>query len=321
MTRRLLALLLIGVVSLAGLALAQEPAAKDEPPVRLKKKKPRGEDKPMVDPDKPDEKKDDKKDEKKEDKKAEPRESEPVTPQEEEKEVLERVVKNVHNVGERLAKNDLGEATQQTQRDILKDLESLIQRNENPPQGGGQQDQNQDGGGGSADQDNKDQQGGGGQQDQKQKGSGQKSQGKSSGGQKSKGSGGQNSGAGQKNQNKQGGGSSGTKPGAGSKSGTQQRPGGSKPSGDKRAGKDGKDGDKPGGRNGTGGTGGAGGDKDDHARNKSADVYKAEWGHLPQTLRAQMDAYSNPQPFIPKYDDLIKQYYRTIAEQGRRKGE
>jgi hypothetical protein len=34
-----------------------------------------------------------------------------------------------------------------------------------------------------------------------------------------------------------------------------------------------------------------------------------------------MDAYSNPQPFLPKYDELIKRYYRTIAEKGRRKGE
>jgi hypothetical protein len=34
-----------------------------------------------------------------------------------------------------------------------------------------------------------------------------------------------------------------------------------------------------------------------------------------------MDAYSNMQPFLPKYDDMIKRYYRTIAEQGRRKGD
>jgi len=271
MTRRLLALLLVGVVTLAGFALAQEPAAKDEPPVRLKKKKPRGGDKPKVDPDKTDEKKDDKKAEKKDDKKAEPREAEPVTPQEEEKEVLQRVVKNVHNVGERLAKNDLGEATQQTQRDILKDLESLIQRNENPPP---QADEDQDQGGG-----------GDGQQDRNQQGgkAGRKSKGRSKGV-------GRKNGTRRQNQRQQ----------AGRKQGS---------------------GDKPGGRNGKNGNGGGGGDKDDRARNKSADVYKAEWGHVPESLRAQMDAYSNPQSFIPKYDDLIKRYYRTIAEQGRRKGE
>jgi hypothetical protein len=299
MNKRLLALMFIGLVSLAGLALAQDPPTKDEPPVRLKKRKPRGEDKPMVDPNKTEEKKkDDKKGEKKEDHKAEPREAEPVTPQEEEKEVLHRVVTNVHRVGERLAKNDLGEATQQTQLDILKDLESLIRRNENsPPQGGGQQDQN-NGGGSGDNQDNQDQQGGGGQQNQKQQSRGGKSQGQSKGGQKSRSGG-----------------------GSGTKSGGQQQRGG-KAGENKLAGKDEKAGEKPGGRNGKNGNGGGGGDKDDRARNKNADLNKhGVWGHLPQTLRAQMDAYSNPQPFMPKYDDLIKRYYRTIAEQGRRKGE
>ncbi|HTU89827.1 MAG TPA: hypothetical protein VMF69_07010 [Gemmataceae bacterium] len=263
MSKRLLALLFAGLISLAGLAVAQGPPATDEPPVRLKKKKPRGNDKPMVEPDKPDEKKkDDKKDEKKTDKKDEPREAEPVTRQEEEKEVLQRVVQNVHRVDERLAKNDLGEATQQTQRDILKDLESLIQRNENPPPQGGDQ-QNQQGGGG---------------------------------------------------------GQSGMKSGAGKRSVTRQQRGRGQSGSGKRVGQENMAGAKAAGKNGKNGNGG-GGDKDDHARNKNADQYKDIWGHLPQTLRAKMDAYSNPQPFMPKYDDLIKRYYRTIAEQGRRKGE
>jgi|SRR5579875_92596 hypothetical protein len=251
---------------LADQVLAPDPPAKEEPPVRLKKKKPRGEERPMIEPDKPEEKK---KDEMKEDKKAEPREAEPVTPQEEEKEVLQRVVQNVHRVDERLAKNDLGEATQQTQRDILKDLESLIKRNEEPPpppSGDGQQDQNNGGGGGGA--------------------------------------------------------KSSKKAGAGARSRMQQQQRGSgKANSERRAGKDGKGGEQPGGRNGTNGNGGRGGDQDDHAR-KNADLDKhGVWGHLPQSLRAQMDAYSNPHPFMPKYDDLIKRYYRTISEQGRRKGE
>jgi hypothetical protein len=309
MSKRVLALFLIGMVSLAGLTFGQGPPDNEEPPVRLKKKS-RGDEKPKVDPDKADEKKkDEKKDEKKEDKKAEPREAEPVTPQEEEKEVLQRVVTNVQRVGERLAKDDLGEATQQTQRDILKDLDSLIHRNENPPPQGRQQNQNQGGGGGGSDnQDNKNQQGGG-QQNQKQQGGGQSSKGQSKGGQKSQMGG--------------GGARSGTKPGGGSKSGSQQQQrGGSKGGEEKRAGNDEKAGEKPGGKNGKNGNGGGGGDKDDRARNKNADLDKhGVWGHLPQTLRAQMDAYSNPQPFMPKYDDLIKRYYRTISEQGRRKGE
>jgi hypothetical protein len=273
MSKRLLALMLVGVIALAGfrelMAPAQGSPADDGPPVLLKKKKPRGDDKPMVEPDKPEEREKDKKDEKKDDKKPELREAEPVTPQEEEKEVLQRVVENVHRVDERLAQNDLGEATQQTQRDILKDLESLIKRNEGPPpsSGGGQQDQNNNGGGG---------------------GSGAKSGGK--------------------------------KAGPGMKSRMQPRRGGRSGS-EERAGKDGMGGAQPGGKNGANGNGGRGGDKDDHAR-KNADLDKhGVWGHLPQSLRAQMDAYSNPHPFMPKYDDLIKRYYRTISEQGRRQGE
>ncbi len=284
MSKRLLALLLAGTVCLAGFSLAQEPAGQEEPPVRLKKKKPRGDDKPKAEPEKPEEKK---KDEKKDDKKAEPREVEPVTPQEEEKEVLQRVVKNVHSVEERLAKNDLGEATQQTQRDILKDIESLIQQNENDQSNGGEE------GGGEADK-NQSQQGGDGQQDQKQQaGRGKKSKKKSIFGSKWV-----------------------KRRRTVSKSRVKQRP-----SGDQRAAGGGKEGEKPGGRDGKGGNGGGGGNKDDRARNRAADQYKDVWGHLPETLRAQMDAYSNPQPFMPKYDDLIKRYYRTIAEQGRRKGE
>ncbi len=307
MNKRLLALLLAGMVFLTGLVVAQDPPAKEEPPVRLKRKKPRGDEKPAVDPDKPAEKKKDgKADEKDEDKKPELREPEPVTPQEDEKEVLQRVVSNVHRVGERLAMNDLGEATQQTQRDILKDIESLIHRNENPPpQGGGDQSEQNNGGG--DDQDNQNQQGGGGQKTQKQQS-----------GQKSPGGGSKAAGTRQKNQSK--GKKSGTKSGSGSKSG-KQPPSGSKPGYDKRTGKKDNKGDKPNGKNGISNQGGAGGDKDDRMLNKNADQYKDVWGHLPQTLRAQMDAYSNPQPFMPKYDDLIKRYYRTIAEQGRRKGE
>ena len=55
--------------------------------------------------------------------------------------------------------------------------------------------------------------------------------------------------------------------------------------------------------------------------NRNADLYKDVWGHLPEALRAEMNAYSNPRPFMPRYDDLIKKYYRMIAEQGRKKGE
>ena len=53
---------------------------------------------------------------------------------------------------------------------------------------------------------------------------------------------------------------------------------------------------------------------------KIADLYKDVWGHLPETLRQEMDQYSREQ-FMAKYADLLKQYYATIAEKGRRKDE
>jgi uncharacterized coiled-coil protein SlyX len=51
-----------------------------------------------------------------------------------------------------------------------------------------------------------------------------------------------------------------------------------------------------------------------------ADIYKDIWGHLPETLRQEMNQYSREQ-FMAKYGDLLKQYYATIAEKGRRKGD
>jgi hypothetical protein len=66
---------------------------------------------------------------------------------------------------------------------------------------------------------------------------------------------------------------------------------------------------------------GGGSDKEkSKAMNKIADLYKGVWGHLPETLRQEMDQYAK-EHFIPKYGDLLKQYYATIAEKGHRKGE
>src|SRR5262249_14689287 len=54
--------------------------------------------------------------------------------------------------------------------------------------------------------------------------------------------------------------------------------------------------------------------------NKIADLYKDVWGHLPETLRQEMDQYAR-EKFMAKYNDLLKQYYATIAAKGHRKGE
>jgi hypothetical protein len=66
---------------------------------------------------------------------------------------------------------------------------------------------------------------------------------------------------------------------------------------------------------GTASGGGNGGRGD---KNKIADLYKDVWGHLPEALRQEMDQYSREQ-FMAKYNDLLKQYYSTIAEKGQRK--
>jgi hypothetical protein len=67
-----------------------------------------------------------------------------------------------------------------------------------------------------------------------------------------------------------------------------------------------------------GGTTPGGGGKGGKAMaDKRPDAYKDIWGHLPEALRMQMDAYAK-EKFMAKYDELLKQYYATIAEKERR---
>ena len=53
-------------------------------------------------------------------------------------------------------------------------------------------------------------------------------------------------------------------------------------------------------------------------RRQLADLYKDVWGHLPATVRPQMDVYARER-FMLKYSQLIEQYYATLAEKGRHK--
>jgi hypothetical protein len=48
--------------------------------------------------------------------------------------------------------------------------------------------------------------------------------------------------------------------------------------------------------------------------NLNPDMRREAWGHLPDKLRMEMDAYSKER-FMPRYEDLLEQYYRSIAEQ------
>jgi len=62
--------------------------------------------------------------------------------------------------------------------------------------------------------------------------------------------------------------------------------------------------------------GGGGKNSNNKEENTVADLFRDVWGHLPLAKRQEMDAYAKER-FMPKYDDLLRQYYRTIAEQGR----
>ena len=41
------------------------------------------------------------------------------------------------------------------------------------------------------------------------------------------------------------------------------------------------------------------------------------WGHLPPSRRKEMDAFSRER-FVPRYEEVLRQYYRSIAENSRR---
>lgn len=220
---------------------------KPEAPVRLKKKlKPAA---PMRQDDdkaaaeiKPEKKPDEKK--KLEPLRPKDKDDEPAEPEKDAKETVARIGKNMRNAEDRLAKKDPGDGTQQVQRDILKDLDALIEQSQQQ-QGGG--------GGGSSKQQQ------GGKKSRKQSASGQQQQEK--------------------------------KPKDGS--------GQSARNDSDKSNQVGKSGAPP---------------------SKIADLYKDIWGHLPETLRQEMDAYSREQ-FMAKYQDLLKQYYATIAEKGRKQGD
>jgi hypothetical protein len=47
---------------------------------------------------------------------------------------------------------------------------------------------------------------------------------------------------------------------------------------------------------------------------KLADLYKDVWGHLPDRLRQEMDLYYR-EKFMPRYTELLRQYYAALAEQ------
>jgi hypothetical protein len=199
-----------------------------------------------------------------------------------EQEVLARVAKNMRTVEERLANKELGEGTKQFQRDILHDLDELIKLSQSET-GQGQQDQ----------------------QDQGEAGS--KSD--KSGNQQAKGS------AGKRNSQMKG----------GQSQRAQRQARRAQRRGQQRlAGQNGQnqqsDEQQQGNQQQAGNTLGAGKTGLNGEMNKIADLYKDIWGHLPETMRAEMDAYARER-FMARYEELIKHYYDRAARESRRKGD
>ncbi len=58
------------------------------------------------------------------------------------------------------------------------------------------------------------------------------------------------------------------------------------------------------GKSNNGGNGVGKGGNDPQMKDPNADLYKDVWGHLPETLRAEMNAYSNTKGFMPEYEAL-----------------
>jgi hypothetical protein len=184
--------------------------------------------------------------------KAEKETGEPdlAEPEKDPQEIMARIAKNMKESQDRLSKKDPSDGTRQVQRDIIKDIDSLINQKSR-------------------------------QQQQQQQQAQQNSQSSSS--------------RRQANSQRQ----KATRPQQAA--GKQSQP---RPQPQQAAAKN------PGG----------GGNRNKDAMGRDADLFKDIWGHLPETLRKDMDAYSRVE-FMMKYGDLLKQYYSTIAEKGRRKGE
>jgi len=232
--------------------------------------------------------------------------------------LVARVAKNMQTAEKRLRDTDPGDETRKVQRDIVDDLEEMIKQNTKSQGGGGsksskQQKAGQQKNAGAKGGSNDPKQGpkgaaGGAEKDGDPKaGEDQGNHGQAKGG-KDEGPQGQEKDRGNAANQK------GTDP----KDGPE---GQAKGGGDPKEGKDGKGqakGAEPGKEGGE--QGGLAGVKHDKATklNLLADHHRSPWGHLPETKRLEMDAYSKER-FMPRYEEVLRQYYRTIAEQGQKK--
>lgn len=315
-------IMLFSFLLLSGAMIAQEKEAVpaqdksgDETPVKLKKKKttpdvpqdkskdsaidPSDKNKPEINP------------EKKKEKGLRP-EKDIDLPKDnlEEEEIFGRIGKNLKEVDERLGNLELGETTLQKQRDILEDIDKLLKKNQNN-QKESQQSQSKS----SSKSESSDKQSKGSPDNQdanskdSEKGQDKQKQGGTKQDQQSEDSG---------KQQKQGGTGKGDpdgKPDAGKGQPKDMQGKGDKGSSEKsEVANQGKGGDQD-SKSGNGGKSDPSKDK----LNPAADVFKEAWGHLPETLRAELNAYGVPNQFMDRYDEMIRKYYAKVAEKGARK--
>jgi hypothetical protein len=205
------------------------------------------------------------------------------------KELISRIGKNMEQSGERLGKKDPGDATRQIQGDIVKDLDALIDQNKKQQQQQQQQQQQASNSSSKSKSNNGKSSSSSSSSSQNNKAEPSPSQSKSGGGQEPQGQ--------------------AKDPG---KDGKEQQPGQAKKDDQNGQGQPGPAREK--GKDGQGLLGRA---KEAQGKGILAELFRDTWGHLPELRRQEMDAYSRDR-FLHKYEDLLKQYYRTISEQSNR---
>ncbi|HET6575846.1 MAG TPA: hypothetical protein VFG68_19750 [Fimbriiglobus sp.] len=205
-------------------------------------------------------------------------------------EIAERIQQNTKAAADRLAASDPGAETRKKQGQALKDLDELLKQAQDPMSGQG-----------------------GGQSQQKDDKSPQGEQKSQSGGQsKSGGSGQQSKKQGWRNRKGQGQGGAAQKQQA---SGNPQQAKGQQPMGKEPTptGKGQPQPLGPGDLKNAGGNPGGGARKGVPALPLDETITKQVWGHLPERLRQQMSQYYKEQ-FMPKYSDMLRRYYASLAE-------
>jgi hypothetical protein len=243
---------------------------------------------------------------------------------------VERIAGNAGKVGDRLKEKDVGPMTRDLQKDILNDIDALIRKAQQPPPmngDGSPPPMNGDppppmkGSGDSPMPKSNDGKSGSQKQGPKQ---GMGEQGKQPPPKSNQGS----SGGGEGKKEGQQSGRRERKPRSpmGSEKGPMPRESGSEPgqdpmpmakNGGKADPKDAKEGGKdPGGFDPKDGFGKA---SPKRSNDKFAELYKDVWGHLPDRMRQEMDLYYREQ-FMPRYSELLKKYYSSIAEQKKTGG-